>query len=144
MRRVPIWRVESRVVENRNIGTSPPSKARGDPDYDDRMTKICQGIKTDPIVPIDIRELVVQTRSLEAAHEGDKRPTVQELLATYRIVEDLIAPPPQAIGILDDVLTAGTHFVAVRTILRQRFSEVPIYGIFIARRVFASPFELAD
>jgi hypothetical protein len=34
------------------------------------------------------------------------------------------------------VLTAGTHFVAMRTMLRDRFPQAPIFGFFIARRVF--------
>jgi hypothetical protein len=48
-------------------------------------------------------------------------------------------PAPQAIGIFDDVLTVGTHFVAMKTILARRFPTIPIVGIFIARRVFANP-----
>lgn len=50
-------------------------------------------------------------------------------------------PPPRAIGIFDDVLTAGTHFRAMDTILRARFPNVPITGIFLARRVLPSTFE---
>jgi hypothetical protein len=39
-------------------------------------------------------------------------------------------------AILDDVLTAGTHFRAMSIVLSQRFPGVPIVGLFIARRVF--------
>jgi len=45
------------------------------------------------------------------------------------------------IGILDDVLTAGTHFRAMQTVLSDRFPGVPIIGLFVARRVFQNPFE---
>jgi hypothetical protein len=116
----------------------PPSKARGHPDYDDRMLKICQAIQPTP--PLDVRELVVQQQSLEAAHETTgQRPSVADLLAVYAIDEGKAAPAPQAIGIFDDVLTVGTHFVATKTILARRFPTVSIVGIFIARRVFANP-----
>jgi hypothetical protein len=45
----------------------PPSKARGHPDFDDRMTRVCRGIR--PSRSLDVRSLVIQTTSLEAAHE---------------------------------------------------------------------------
>jgi hypothetical protein len=60
----------------------PPSKARGHPEYDDRLTQICQRIRAAP--PLDVRELVVQRVSLAAAHESfGHRPSVEELLAAY-------------------------------------------------------------
>ena len=48
-------------------------------------------------------------------------------------------PFPREIGIVDDVLTAGTHYRAMHDTLRERFPQVPIIGIFIARRVFPEP-----
>jgi hypothetical protein len=117
----------------------PPSKVRGDPEYDDRILKICQAIPAARAV--DIREIVIQTRSLPAAHESGQRPSIDDLLAVYRIDESKAAPAPKSIAIVDDVLTNGTHFRAMKTILEQYFSGVPIFGFFIARRVFPNPFE---
>jgi hypothetical protein len=79
---------------------------------------------------------VVQRVSLAAAHESQQRPIVNDLLEAWEIDERLTQPYPRWIGIFDDVLTAGTHFVAMRTILRERFPQTPISGFFIARRVF--------
>lgn len=115
----------------------PPSKARGDPEYDDRILKICCAIPG----AVDVRELVVQTRSLPAAHESDQRPSIDDLLTVYRIDESKVAPAPRSIAIIDDVLTNGTHFRAMTTTLQHRFPGVPISGLFIARRVFQNPFE---
>lgn len=112
----------------------PPSKAVGDPEYDDRMERIARGIRQGQ----DVRCLVRQTVSTEAAHlSGESnRPTVEDLLAIYAIDESLAAHPPQRIGIIDDVLTAGTHFRATEIMLHRRFPDVPVVGFFIARRVF--------
>lgn len=115
----------------------PPSKARGDPEHDDRIFRICRAIPG----AVDVRELVVQTRSLPAAHESDQRPGIDDLLEVYRIDESKAAPAPSSIAVIDDVLTNGTHFRAMKTILQQRFPGVPIFGVFIARRVFPNPFE---
>ena len=112
----------------------PPSKMRGHPDYDDRVCQICRSIPAE--FQIDVRELVVQTGSIDAAHEGNARPSVEELLAIYQIDETAAAPAPARMAIVDDVLTAGTHYRALHIMLSRRFPGAPIVGMFIARRVF--------
>jgi hypothetical protein len=115
----------------------PPSKASGDPVYDDRMSQVCRRIRAG----LDVRELVVQRISLPAAHESPwQRPSVDDLLRAYEIDNKLVDPPPRWIGVFDDVLTAGTHFVAMKKMLSDRFPGVSIPGFFIARRVFPDPF----
>jgi predicted amidophosphoribosyltransferase len=37
--------------------------------------------------------------------------------------------------VVDDLMTTGAHFVAIRTILRREFPDTQIVGVFIARRV---------
>ncbi|MDX0113414.1 hypothetical protein GOC07_14220 [Sinorhizobium meliloti] len=125
-----------------NTGTLVPipcSKALGHPDYDDRIEQICRGIRPGA----DVRKLVVQTQSTAASHEVEdgNRLTVEDLLAVYQIDEAVANPTPTSIAIVDDVLTAGTHYRAMHTVLSQRFPTAAIYGIFIARRVFPDPFE---
>jgi predicted amidohydrolase YtcJ len=70
--------------------------------------------------PSTLRELVFQSESL----------SVDDLLAVYRIDEKLVAPAPQNIGIVDDVLTNGTHFRAMKRILQNHFPGVPVVGFF--------------
>jgi predicted amidophosphoribosyltransferase len=114
----------------------PPSKDRQNPLYDDRVTAICRGISAHKGYPVNVRELVEQQGSTNAAHESADRPSLEDLRGIYRIDEQIAAPPPTRIGIVDDVLTAGTHYRAVKEKLALRFPGVPITGIFIARRVF--------
>jgi hypothetical protein len=110
----------------------PPSKAKSDPQYDDRvlqMVRVCAGPSA------DIRELVVQNFSTGASHESDSRPSPGDLVANYSIDQSLITPAPKLLLVYDDVLTTGAHFKAVQYMLRQAFPDVPIFGLFIARRV---------
>jgi len=37
--------------------------------------------------------------------------------------------------------SAGTHFVAMKSILQHSFPRVALSGFFIARRVFPNPFD---
>jgi len=113
----------------------PGSKATGHPNFDNRMERVARLIQPG----LDVRNLVVQGESTTAAHEAGlagERVTVGELLKLYHIDEALAQPAPRAIGVLDDVLTAGTHFRAMKTVLTQRFPGISITGLFVARRVF--------
>jgi predicted amidophosphoribosyltransferase len=112
----------------------PPSKEKTDPLYDDRMLRllqtICRGWEK-----IDIRELVIQWQSAEASHTTDCRPSPDDLMMNYIIDEQLVTPPPQTILVIDDVLTTGCHFKAMKQVLLNRFPNTAIIGMFIARRV---------
>lgn len=120
----------------------PGSKIAGHIDYDDRMVKVCHRIRASP--KLDVRSLVRQTQSYESSHTAGTRISVKDLLAIYEIDEGAANPAPKAIGIVDDLLTVGVHYRAMHTVLSQRFPSVPITGLFVARRIFANPFEALE
>ncbi|MFN7056477.1 hypothetical protein [Hyphomonas sp.] len=114
----------------------PPSKVRTDPGHDDRIARICRGMGE----ALDVRELVCQAGSTRASHvSGSNRVTVRELLDVYVLDEQLADPLPASIAVVDDMLTAGTHFRAMHSVLCARFPGIQVIGLFIARRVFAGP-----
>ena len=110
----------------------PPSKAKGDPLHDDRLTRMLRAIR--PVPPLDIRELIAQTQSTESAHGSDIRPPPEQIEAFYRLDEALTEPTPRIVALVDDLLTTGAHFRAAKSILSTRFPDVAIIGLFIARR----------
>lgn len=111
----------------------PPSKARSDPLYDDRVVRLARAIRPSPAV--DIREMIVQGQSTAAAHDSESRPTPDELAKLYTFQPALLSPAPKQIGLLDDVLTTGCHFKAAKKMLSEQFAGVRVTGIFLARRV---------
>jgi hypothetical protein len=111
----------------------PPSKAKTDPLYDDRLLQVLHGIW--PGQMIDVREMIVQPQSSDAAHDRDQRPKPSELEARYVIERGLLRPKPRVLAVVDDLVTTGAHFVAIRNMLRREFPDIPVMGIFIARRV---------
>ena len=122
---------------------APSSKAEGHPDFDDRLVRILAGLGRTHLV--DVRPMVKNTVSRAAAHESNVRPTVDELIASYQIDEQMAGlKEVRQIGIFDDVLTAGTTFRAMSSVLGKRFPGVPITGIFIARRAIQNPFAALD
>jgi predicted amidophosphoribosyltransferase len=69
------------------------------------------------------------------AHDSEDRPRPYEIEENYYIIEERSHPAPASIGVFDDILTTGSHFKAIQSILAQRFPNAPIVGIFLARRV---------
>ena len=111
----------------------PPSKAKTDHLYDDRLIKMLQ--KISPTQVLDVREIIVQKTSTIAAHESEERPTPAQIEQFYEFKKLQNKPTPELIAIVDDVLTTGAHFIAVKNILSKHFPKVGIFGLFIARRV---------
>jgi hypothetical protein len=61
----------------------PPSKAKGDPLYDDRLVRMLDAIRPQP--RLDIRELILQRVSTAAVHGQANRPRPDEIQANYAI-----------------------------------------------------------
>ncbi len=110
----------------------PPSKRVDDLEYDDRMLQILHVMAAGD--PLDIREIVTMRTNLDPAHLHDNRRSVDALVDAFQMNTLLQNPEPVAIGIFDDVLTTGAHFVAMKRVLRALFPVVPMCGIFLARR----------
>ena len=111
----------------------PPSKAKSDHLYDDRLIKMLHAIS--PTQDLDIREIIVQKTSTIAVHESEERPTPAQIEQLYKFKGLQNKPTPEIIAIVDDVLTTGAHFIAVKNILSKHFPQAWIFGLFIARRV---------
>ena len=111
----------------------PPSKAKDNPFYDDRLVRMLQAIRDEP--SLDVRELIIQRASTAAVHDQENRPTPDQIQANYDIDDAFRNPAPQVIGLFDDVLTTGAHYRAASAVLQQAFPAVRVIGLFIARRV---------
>lgn len=113
----------------------PPSKARNHVEYDDRMLQIlarCHQLNP----ATDYRELVVQTVSTEANHATTgRRQQPADLEAIYAINRLDDRPLREYVIMLDDMLTTGSHFVAMRNTLHNAFPGQNVAGLFVARRV---------
>ena len=99
----------------------PPSKARDDPLYDDRVTRMLRAIG--PAGTVDVRELIIQTKSTDAVHSRQLRPTPSQIQNQYHLDDTLSIPEPAFIALVDDVLTTGAHFRAASTVLTARLSN---------------------
>lgn len=109
----------------------PPSKVKGDPLYDYRLIQMLTKISP----PLDVRELVYQVTSRASFHESnDRRPSPDELSSQYRIDTNQAQDLKANICIFDDVITTGTTFKAIQSVINVNFPQIQTIGIFIARR----------
>lgn len=115
----------------------PPSKIKSDPLFDDRMTQVCRGIRSPG--PSDVREVVEQINSTDTFKGGQRQPP-DELQANYQIVANELARASSTIGVVDDVLTTGSHFKAVKAKIIAAQPEAKVVGFFVARRAIPNPF----
>lgn len=118
--------------ENAVFVPVPPSKTKEDPLYDDRMVQTLRGI--DRQNPVQIREIIFQKQSVEAAHTSNKARDLNKIRNLYLVNEELCTPTPETIIICDDVLTTGAHFNVIKGILVDLLPKAHIMGLFIARR----------
>ncbi|MDT8858542.1 hypothetical protein RNZ50_26675 [Paracoccaceae bacterium Fryx2] len=88
-RGTPSWKFKVREINavanafSANIGEAfgaitlvpvPPSKLKTDAEYDDRMMDMLRALRAPAGLVPDVRELVVQTMPMPAAHESANRP----------------------------------------------------------------------
>ena len=109
----------------------PPSKTRDNSQYDGRLYQALRRAFGDDA---DIRELVEQHVSTESSHNSDDRLTPTEVFENLYIIEKLKNGTRDTIVIFDDVVTNGTHFIAMRRILKSIFPNANYIGLFICRR----------
>ncbi|MDD3021222.1 MAG: hypothetical protein PHX61_09650 [Alphaproteobacteria bacterium] len=121
-----------RILQTGTLVPIPPSKAKNDPLYDDRMSQILAQMTEG--MSVDIRELLYSKHSVDASHTSKKRLSPSELERVISIDESVALPSPKGIILFDDVLTAGAHFRACKNILTNRFPGIVVLGCFIARR----------
>jgi predicted amidophosphoribosyltransferase len=125
--------INPKWLQGATIVPAPPSKARGDPLYDDRVFQIgriiCDGTGA------DLREVVVRKTSADALHTLPDRRDPEKLYEAMKVDGRYALPIPARIGILDDVVTTGATFRAVYRHLRELYPGASIVGFFVARRV---------
>lgn len=112
----------------------PPSKCKTDIGYDDRLISILKQCKcSNP--ELDFRELVTQKYSTIAAHSTKNRPSPEEIMLNYHFNIEQVDGVRNMVVIFDDVLTAGSHYKAMKMVIKNHLPQVQVVGLFVARTV---------
>ncbi len=103
-------------------------------DNDDRMFRILKRSAKG----LDIRKLIELTSATGTGEYGSLRSGPNVLYENMRVVLALTEPKPGAIFLVDDVLATGANFIAAKRRLRQVLPDVPVFGLFVARKSLES------
>lgn len=120
-------------LETSTLVPMPPSKARHDPMYDDRMCQVLARIERLTGIDLDTRELLYQTETTRSSSRSGERLSIGEIRKVYRLDESLTDPQPQKIALFDDLLTSGAHFKVGKELIRRKWPNMRVFGIFLAR-----------
>ncbi len=120
------------VEEHATFVPVPGSKARGHPDFDDRMRRVLDAAFSG--YGADVRDLLTVSQSMVADHRGSRLP-YDELRQLTRVTDDPNGPPRPVIVVVDDVLNSGKHFQVAKRVLTERYPSAEVRGLFLARCV---------
>lgn len=129
--------IPSAFSKNITLVPIPPSKAKSDPEYDDRLSQVLHEAFGDEL---DIRELIIQKESTQSSHTSDEKRDPKKIAQNYEINEVEAKEVKNCIILFDDVLTTGAHFKAAKSVLLESFPNCKIKG-FIARRIYEQMYD---
>lgn len=109
----------------------PPVQPKEHSEYDDRMRTVLQAMGTG----LDVRELIEMVPAREVVELSSLRVGPDVLFSSMRVVSALADPAPVAIFLCGDVLATGANFVAARRRLEIALPQVPVFGLFAARKL---------
>jgi len=113
----------------------PPSKQRGDPDFDERLESTLY--RAFDGYDLDLRRLLFQALSTRCDHSAGNRLSEQDLYRLLRV--DMPVLEQQALRsrvvLFDDVLTSGKHFKCCQRRLLESAPQARIVGLFLLRRL---------
>lgn len=121
--------------ENAIIIPAPTSKRHDSPDYDDRINQAIEHLieyRPDLIV----QNIIDLSQDLPSAHSenGIRNPNELE---NFIIVSDFInIPTPKQVFLIDDMITTGGHFKAIKKCFNRKYPDTEIIGVFWAKHIF--------
>lgn len=111
----------------------PPSKHKGNPDYDDRLMQVL--LKYQEKFPqADVREILTIKEDTTAVHTSSQKRDIAKLEANLNIDVFSCKNLRDHIVLFDDVITTGAHFKACAHAIQKIVPEKKIMGVFVARR----------
>lgn len=111
----------------------PPSAAKSDPMYDDRLVQILECLRTQNKHLI-FHEILASTKSrIPMHHPQGHRLTKEQLVGQWTLTMPPDLPENPTFVIFDDVITLGTTYRAAKEMLLQAYPQSKIVGVFLAR-----------
>lgn len=126
--RTPIFQSLFSVFRGVSLVPVPTSKPKNHKDYDSRLSDMCAVIAND-IDDVFLDDAFDVTAIHRPSHEGGIRDV--DYLKNV-ITFNGLKYPDNLVILVDDVLLMGTHYVACRDKILERYPNAAIVGVFLA------------
>lgn len=110
----------------------PPSACKQDPEYDDRLVRVCS--ITNEVLGTPFAEAISQKISTKPFHKTDQERSISRIQNNLSLNVDLI-DGYKIIFLIDDTLTTGAHFKACKNLIMEAIPEMQVVGVFWARQL---------
>jgi hypothetical protein len=110
----------------------PPSRIKGDPGHDSRLMDT---LRLADNGALKCHEIVLQLTNTQSREKGVS-PAARA--RNWRLSFSSLKKCPEHIVVFDDLLTGGSHFSAMKIALARKLPDVPVSGLFLARRILTS------
>lgn len=109
------------------------SKSRTDPDFDDRLIRVCSMV-ANRFPNVDSVEMLSMRQTMEPAHTGSGTRNADTLLSNIVVDRSVAIGDYACVLVFDDVISSGAHFKACERAIRAAYgSGVVVEGVFWAR-----------
>ena len=109
----------------------PPSTPRNHPQYDDRMFRVCNIISEK--LGYQVVDCLTSKSYMGSFHTNTMERDVDLLIENTDFDYEMIKPGIQYVFLVDDQLTKGTHFKAMKKIITA-VHDVEVFGLFWAKQ----------
>lgn len=124
------------IADNAAIMAVPCSKRKDHQLFDPRNEAVVELLKK-KLPQIEVIEPITRSVNVEPLHMSvGKRADPDQIMKSLDCVE--LKTDREIIVVVDDVITNGAHFVAVRRMLQKQNSEMRVIGAFWAKTVWAN------
>lgn len=106
----------------------PTSNPRSYEFYNDRLDVLCDKAASQ-VQGISVQRAFDMRHRMESSHAGGTR-SISSLREA--IIFDGFPQIPRIVILVDDVITTGSHYVACRDLIRTRYPDALVIGLFLA------------
>lgn len=113
---------------------APTSKPRTSPLYDSRIEDSLNELsKYRP--DLQIQKIIDVTEELRSVHSegGSRNPS--DLIEFLKVEDFSLLERPKRVFLIDDIITSGGHFKAIKTAFNQKYPDIEMIGVFWARHL---------
>lgn len=126
--------IDTNFPSNSAITAAPTSKPSNSPMYDSRLEDVLKIFSTS-VNSVPVLKCFDAVQETVPAHLAESGRSPKLAAQNIRLLNFNLPENIRQLFILDDVITTGSMFIAMKNLLLKNFPNLQIYGIFLAKAI---------